>query len=357
MASETRTLLSLSNDQLSVALREAGGKPFHAKVLRKAVIERGVLEYAEITDLPARVRANLAETLPIFSGTLEGETVARDGTTKILIRFPAAGATSDTGADLSVETVHIPPHGSAKRDPGDRGATLCVSSQAGCPVACPFCASGLLGLARNLEAHEIVEQFLRGRAIGPLRRAVVMGIGEPLLNFENLQRALEVVRTEMGLGGRKITVSTVGFPNRLRRIAESKPRFQLAISLHTPDQEQRDELVPAMRGVPIEDVLSAGDFWFETTGREITYEYVLLGGTNDSPGHAARLAGALRGRRCSVNLIPYNPTPELPFARPEPTVAESFRDALVDSGLVATIRWSRGLDESAACGQLRLSAP
>lgn len=367
MRDEPRTLLRLTRDELEDVVREAGGKPFHAKVLRRAVVERGVLEYEAITDLPARVRANLAETLPIFSGRLEHETVARDGTTKILVRFPEGNTArrSRTGVastDVSVETVHIPPRRTSSdrtsgKDADDSGATLCVSSQAGCPVACPFCASGLLGLARNLEAHEILEQFLRGRAIGPLRRAVVMGIGEPLLNFENLRSALDVVREEMGLGGRKITVSTVGFPNRLRRIAESRPRFQLAISLHTPDQDQRDVLVPAMRGVPIEEVLGAGDFWFETTGREITYEYVLLGGTNDSPGHAERLADRLRGRRCSVNLIPYNPTPELPFARPAPAVAESFRDTLMERGIVATIRWSRGLDESAACGQLRLSAP
>jgi 23S rRNA (adenine2503-C2)-methyltransferase len=185
-----------------------------------------------------------------------------------------------------VEAVHIP-----SRDPASgKGATLCVSSQAGCPVGCPFCASGLEGLARNLEAHEIVEQLVRGRALGPVSRVVVMGIGEPLLNLPALTAALDVAHDELGLGARKVTVSTVGFPERLRRAARAGPRYQLAISLHTPDDEQRDELVPAMRGVPVEDVLAAGDDWFAVTGREVTYEVALLAGVNDSSGHAERLS-------------------------------------------------------------------
>lgn len=343
------SLLEADLASLSEFIVARGGKAFHAKVLRRAVLERGILDYDEITDLPAGLRAILNEELPIFSGRLVDELTASDGTHKLLIEFPGR---NEGDSPVSVETVHIPP-ARPERDP-TKGATLCVSSQAGCPVACPFCASGLLGLARNLKAHEIVEQYVRGRALGPLSRSVVMGIGEPLLNYAQLSSALDTVRDDMGFGGRKLTVSTVGFPDRLRRLAPEKPRFQLAISLHTPDQEQRDRLVPAMAGVPIEDVLAAGDHWFEQTGREVTYEYVLLGGENDSEGHAARLADRLRGRRCSVNLIPYNPTPELPFYRPESGGPERFRDALVEGGLIATIRWSRGLEGSAACGQLRL---
>ncbi len=352
------SLLALSKEALTEFVQSRGGKPFHGKILRRAVLEQGTLDYADITDLPARLRETLKEELPIFGGRLVDQCLASDGTKKLLLEFPGRpgrGPDAPPSKELSVETVFIPPHRSKDEDGTARGATLCVSSQAGCPVGCPFCASGLLGLERNLESHEILEQFVRGRAVGPLRRAVVMGIGEPLLNFENLNDALGVVREEMGLGGRKITVSTVGFPDRLRRAARGEPKFQLAISLHTPDQEQRDDLVPAMRGVPIEEVLAAGDDWFEQTGREITYEYVMLGGVNDTPRHAERLADRLRGRRCSVNLIPYNPTPELPFARPESGTPEGFRDDLLERGLIATIRWSRGLDGSAACGQLRLA--
>jgi 23S rRNA (adenine2503-C2)-methyltransferase len=246
--------------------------------------------------------------------------------------------------------VHIPP-----RDPkSPKGATLCVSTQVGCPVACPFCASGREGLVRNLTVHEIVEQYLRGRALGPLGRSVVMGIGEPLLNYENLRAALDLVHDGLGIGARKVTVSTVGFPERLKRIAPTKPRFQLAISLHTPFQEQRDELVPAMAGTPIEDVLSAGDFWFESTGREVTYEIVLLAGVTDTERHARALAERLAGRRATVNLIPFNPVDESGFGRPSARDVERFRAALQRAGLVATVRWSRGVENAAACGQLRM---
>lgn len=347
------SLFALSPADLAAFVEERGGKGFHAKVLRRNVLERGVLEYGAMTDLPAALRRRLEEDLPLFAGTLDAVREARDGTRKFLTRFP--GRREDSPS-LTVETVHIPPHRPVDADGAPRGATLCVSTQAGCPVGCPFCASGLLGLERNLAAHEILEQFLRGRALGPLRRAVVMGIGEPLLNIQNLVEALDLVREGMGLGARKITVSTVGFPDRLRRLADSAPRFQLAISLHTPFQDQRDELVPAMAGVPIDEVLAAGDHWFDVTGREVTYEYVLLGGVNDTPEHADALVACLRRRRCGVNLIPYNPTPELPYGRPASGAAEAFRDHLLAAGLVATIRWSRGLDGAAACGQLRLDA-
>ena len=199
------SLLALGPDALADFVAERGGQRFHAKALRRNVVARGVLDYASMTDLPAALRARLGEDLPIFSGRLGAVSEARDGTRKLLLSFSRGG---DAEGHLAVETVHIPPHKALDGDGSPRGATLCVSSQAGCPVGCPFCASGLLGLERNLEHHEILEQFIRGRDLGPLRRAVVMGIGEPLLNLENLERALDAVRDEMGLGARKITVST-----------------------------------------------------------------------------------------------------------------------------------------------------
>lgn len=337
------TLLALERDELERRVVALGGRPFHARVARRAVLERGVLDYRAISGLPAELRAALAQELPLLSARVVERRVARDRTTKLLVEFPPRA-----GRSATVELVHMP-----ARRPGAGGATLCVSSQSGCPVGCPFCASGLEGLARNLEAWEIVEQYALGRSLGPLSRSVVMGIGEPLLNLEALERALEVVRSEVGLGARRITVSTVGFPERVRRAARRDPRFQLAISLHTPDDAQRDELVPAMAGTPIEEVLAAGDDWFARTGREVTYEVALLGGVNDSNGHAERLAARLAGRRCSVNVIPFNPSADLPFTRPEPAAVEAFRARLAAGGTVATVRWSRGVEEAAACGQLR----
>ena len=343
------TLLALDAAELERFVVDRGGRPFHARVVRESVLEKGVLDYARMTSLPAALREHLAQDLPILSGREVDRTVAPDGTTKLLIEFPRRRQ-----EDATVEMVHMPSLYVGEDGDREGGATICVSTQVGCPIACPFCASGKLGLARNLEAHEILEQFLFGRAIGPVARSVVMGMGEPLLNYENLARALDAVHDEMGLGSRKITVSTVGFPDRLRRIAPTKPRFQLAISLHAVDQTLRDELVPAMSGVPVDDVLSAGDDWFERTGREVTYEIVLLAGVNDDAAHARAAAEKLRRRRCTVNLIPFNPVDPSPYRRPERASVEAFRHILEDEGIVATVRFSRGVESDAACGQLRI---
>lgn len=341
---ERATLLALSPAELEGRVTALGGRPFHARIARREVLARGVLDYAAMTSLPAALRGRLSEELPILAGVELERRQAPDRTTKLLIELPRRGA-----GEATVEAVFIP----SRKSAAGQGATLCVSTQIGCPVACPFCASGLLGLTRNLAAHEILEQYVRGRALGELSRSVVMGIGEPLLNYEALRAALEVVHAEMGLGARRITVSTVGFPERVRRAALSEPGHELAISLHTAFDEQRDELVPAMRGTPIEEVLAAGDAWFAATGREVTYEIVLMAGVTDTSAHAQELARRLAGRRCTVNLIPFNPVPESPFRRPAPEDVQSFQQSLETAGLVATVRWSRGLERDAACGQLR----
>ena len=344
MSGSPKGLFELSLEELKAQVVALGGKPFHAKILRKDVLAKGLLDAEPLTSLPAELRKALPGNIPVLVGTHLERSESSDGAIKLLTGFDREGLSQS-----SIETVYMPP----LKKGSQKGATVCVSTQAGCPVACPFCASGLGGLIRNLKAHEIVEQFVRARALGPISRAVVMGIGEPMLNLPALTEALDIVREGMPLGARKVTVSTVGFPDRVRRAAEDNPRYDLAISLHTPFQEQRDILVPAMAGVDIEEVLSAGDYWFEQTGREVTYEYVLMGGENDSPDHAANLVDRLGGRRSIVNLIPYNPSPELPYRRPKPHQVEGFRADLEAAGMVATVRWSRGLEESAACGQLR----
>ena len=343
------SLLALDAAELERFVVERGGRPFHARGARAAVLEKGVLDYERMTSLPAGLRACLAAELPVLSGREVERSTAADGTTKLLVEFAARRA-----EDATVEMVHMPSLYLDEEGEPEGGATLCVSTQVGCPIACPFCASGKLGLARNLEAHEILEQYVLGRAISPVSRSVVMGMGEPLLNYEALARALDAVHDEMRIGSRKVTVSTVGFPDRLRRIAPTKPRFQLAISLHSVFQEQRDELVPAMRGVPVDDVIAAGDDWFERTGREVTYEIVLLAGVNDGLDHARAVAAKLEGRRCTVNLIPFNPVDPSPYGRPSRAAIEAFRHALVASRVVATVRYSRGIESDAACGQLRV---
>jgi 23S rRNA (adenine2503-C2)-methyltransferase len=335
--------LSFSPGEALARVVELGGKPFHARVIQRELFENGVLSYAAMTGLSKELRARLEAELPLLSSSEKERVESNDGTVKLLIEL-ADGRT--------VETVHMPSFKKGK------GATLCVSTQVGCPVGCPFCASGLMGLDRNLEAHEILEQYLHGRTLGPIARSVIMGIGEPLLNYPALRTALERVNKDVGLGSRKVTVSTVGFPERLRRIAPEKPPFQLAISLHSPFDEERWELVPGMRGVTVEEILLAGDNWFEVTGREVTYEIVLLAGKNDTRSHAEALAKLLGQRRATVNLIPWNPIlgseSDGKWCRPSTPEADRFAEYLQENGIVATVRWSRGLGSDAACGQLRV---
>lgn len=346
-----RPLFDATLGELESFVTEHGGRPFHARVVHREVLERGVRDWQAMTGLSKDLRSALDDRFTILAGEEITRSEASDGAIKLLTGF---GPDAETRQRNSVETVFIPALKSK------RGATLCVSTQIGCPVRCPFCASGALGLARNLSSAEIIEQYLRGADLGPLSRSVVMGIGEPLLNYPALAAALAIVQPGIGLGTRKITVSTVGFPDRLRRIAEDDPPFQLAISLHTPFDDERDQLVPAMAGTAIKDVLEAGDYWFAKTGREITYEYVLLGGSNDSPAHADALVERLSGRRANVNLIPFNPIDPIDpinggnYARPDSYTVSEFQRALQQGGLVATVRWSRGVEADAACGQLRI---
>ena len=306
-------LLALPRKEFEERILDWGGRPFHGRVLRREVLTRGVLDPLEMTGLPLALRQRLAAAGGLLPGREVQRITAKDGTVRMLVSLDEAQLPDgDAPGEQTIETAYIPV---TKRD-SDKGASLCVSTQAGCPVGCPFCASGKLGLARNLSAAEIVAQFARGRALGPLGRCVVMGIGEPFLNLPALLEALAIVRDEVGIGGRKTTVSTVGFPERLDRAAAQQPPFQLAISLHTVDDALRARLVPAMADTPVAAVLAAGDRWFERTGREVTYEIVLLEDVNDSAAQADLLARALSGRRCSVNLIPFNSVSESGYAHP-----------------------------------------
>ena len=264
-----------------------------------------------MSNLSKPLRSWLDQQAIIYSSEVTRESASEDGTRKLLLSWPDGTA---------VETVWIPAEGRN---------TVCVSTQVGCPVGCRFCASGLDGLQRNLTAGEIVEQALRVRGrIGEvssqhdsaerLSNVVVMGMGEPLANYEQLVKALRIINAPWGLaiGARKITVSTVGLPKQIRRLAGEDLQISLALSLHAPDDELRRELVPWARGVTIADLIDACRYYFETTGREITLEYVLLEGVNMRPEHAAELARIAKRLRANVNLLRYNPVPGLPFARP-----------------------------------------
>ena len=247
---------------------------------------------------------------------------------------------------------------------GDR-TTLCVSTQVGCPVGCVFCASGMFGVRRNLTSGEIVEQVLHARRrLAPERRLtnlVVMGMGEPMLNLDALLPALQRIHDPAGLdmGARRITVSTSGYPRQMERFAAADPSYNLAVSLHAADDTLRKHLVPSATH-PVDEIVTAAHRYFGQKGREVTYEVVLLEGTNDRPQDAAALVDVLAKLPCTVNLIPWNPVAEIVahagLRRPPSHRVDAFAEGLRRGGLKVTVRRQRGADRSAACGQLRLRA-
>ena len=239
-----------------------------------------------------------------------------------------------------------------------RGVTLCVSSQAGCGMACVFCATGTLGLTRNLKADEIVAQVLHMLETtgwdDPGFNIVFMGMGEPLANYAQVMKAIRVLNAEEGLnvGARRITVSTVGLVPQMHQLAREGLQLGLALSLHATTDELRDRIVPLNRRYPLRELVRAAEYYATTTGRRITLEYILLAGVNDHKGDAERLAEIANSLPCKVNLIPYNPVPQLPWQRPSDEAIQRFADWLFPRCPAVTLRWSQGGDIFAACGQL-----
>jgi 23S rRNA (adenine2503-C2)-methyltransferase len=238
--------------------------------------------------------------------------------------------------------------------------TACVSSQVGCPVGCKFCASGINGVKGSLSAAQIVEQvFHLNLALKPAREritnVVLMGMGEPLANYANVVSAIRILHDPQGfnIGARRITLSTVGVPQRMRQLAEEGLPINLAISLHAPTESLRRELIPWAEHFPLEEILDAARCYFRKTGREVTLEYILLAGVNDRPDHAKQLARLSRTLRANVNLIRYNEVADLPFRRPKSGDVVHFQEILREAGVNAHVRKSRGRDIDAACGQLR----
>jgi len=304
---------------------------------------RDLLPIEEMTTLPKGLRAQLAEALPLALG-LDVESVADRGTTVKWLWSLAGGA--------AVETVlmHYP-----------RRTTVCVSSQAGCAMACGFCATGQAGFERNLTTGEIVEQVVRaGRtARGSGRRlanVVFMGMGEPMANYDRTWEAVERLHDAMGLSARHLTVSTVGIIPGIRRLATERLPVNLAVSLHAANDELRDELVPINRRYPLGDLMDACRAYLDAKGRRVSFEWALIDGTNDRPRDAAELAALARPLGAHVNLIPLNPTPGYPTKGTSAAGVRAFRAALVDRGVNATVRQNRGTAIDAACGQLRATA-
>ena len=326
------------------------GQPsFRGRQLHEWLYSRGVHDVAAITVLPQawrdRLREREVEAGQSLIGRLEEvhRRVASDGTTKLLL---------GTRDGLRLETVGIPSE--------DR-LTVCVSSQVGCPMACLFCATGKEGLARSLALHEIVDQVLSVREAMERRptHVVFMGMGEPLLNMEVVLEAMAVFCRDLGMAQRQITLSTVGVPGTLPKLAErahqvlGRAQFTLAVSLHAPDQRLREELIPTAWAYPLDHLLADCRQYALQTSRRVSFEYILLAGVNDAPAQAEALARLLRGFQSHVNLIPYNPIDEELFERPTPQSVNRFRQVLLDQSIAVSVRASRGLDQDAACGQLR----
>ncbi|HPF39913.1 MAG TPA: 23S rRNA (adenine(2503)-C(2))-methyltransferase RlmN [Phycisphaerae bacterium] len=335
-------LLDLTPDDLAVALKEMGEPGYRAKQILQWVYERNASSWDEMTNLSKPLRERMAERFTIFSSEVVRRAASTDGTVKLLLRWPD-GATS--------ECVMIPT---------EKSKTACVSSQVGCPVGCRFCASGLDGLQRNLSTGQIIEQALYARrealAAGDrLSNIVFMGLGEPLANYDNVIGAVEIINADwgLGIGARKITISTVGLPKQIRKLAHEGYQVNLALSLHAPNDALRAELIPWAEKISIRELTSACAEYFQMTGREITLEYTLLAGTNDSEANARELSGFVKRLRCNVNLLRYNPVESLPYRRPSAEAAHAFQERLRALGVNAHIRKSRGKDIDAACGQLR----
>jgi len=336
------TLPLVGRDRAALeALAVSLGQPaYRGRQLARRLYGHGARSFAEMPDLPAAFRARLAETAPVGRSEVRLRRESGDGCVKLLLAFPDG---------KEIETVVLPYP--------DR-VSVCISSQVGCPVGCVFCATATLGFARNLTAGEMVDQVLTAREHAGGRRVshvVVMGMGEPLLNYEALVAALRLLHDEVGLSYRHLTVSTAGHVPGIRRLAEEGLPITLALSLHAPNDALRATLIPMSRKWGVQAVMEAVADYTNTTGRRVTLEYLLLAGVNDEDRHARELAALCRGLIAHVNLIPWNPADSFTrFAAPDGGRVRRFREALAAAGVTVTQRLERGQDIAAACGQLAL---
>ncbi len=338
------TLHELTLAELEERLAAEGLPRYRARQVYHWAYERLAASYEEMTVLPKDLRARLAERLPLTTLARVREAVADDGETiKLLFR------TFD-GEHIETVLMFYP----------DR-TTVCVSCQVGCAVGCAFCATGMMGLTRNLTAGEMVSQVVeaarlaraRGRA---LTNIVMMGMGEPFQNYAATMKLVQILHEPEGMdfGARRITLSTSGLVPFIDRLAEEPYQVKLAVSLHAPSDDLRSRLVPLNRRYPVGELIAACRRYVKRTGRRVTFEYCLIKGVNDSDETALALARLVQGLLCHVNVIPLNPTPAAPFERPEPERIERFAEILRARGIPATVRYSRGVDIAAACGQLRV---
>ncbi len=337
-------LLDFDAERLAGFFTEIGEKPFRARQVMRWIHQFGQAEFENMSDLSKDLRTKLISSALVQAPSVMADSTAIDGTRKWLL---------SVGAANGIETVFIPETG--------RG-TLCVSSQVGCALECAFCSTGRQGFNRNLTVAEIIGQlWWANRALGATPRGervisnvVMMGMGEPLANFDNVVSAMKIMLDDYGYGlsRRRVTLSTSGMVPAIDRLAEQLP-VALAVSLHAPDDELRDRLVPINKKYPLKELMAACKRYIKVAPRDfVTFEYVMLDGVNDSVEQAKQLVALVKGVSCKFNLIPFNPFPDSGFERSSPERIGAFRDVLMRAGLVTTTRKTRGDDIDGACGQL-----
>jgi len=344
-----RPLHSLTMEDLKATLADLGQPAFRAKQIMEWTYQREkrVESWEGMKNLPSSLKASLAEKHPLRMPEVITVSGSKDTTRKLLLRLH--------DGEL-IETVLIPASPALYGEESDR-RTLCVSSQVGCAYGCKFCASGLDGWKRHLSADEIVSQVLLAEKISGERinNLVFMGMGEPMANYTNFMLAVGILNAPwgVGLGARKMTVSTSGLVPRIRDLADQPLQIRLAISLHGASDDVRSQIMPVNKKHPVAELMDACSYYSERKKQMITFEYILIEGVNDAPSEARLLAERARGLRAKINLIPYNTVEGLPWKRPSEEAQEEFLRILRDRGIAATIRREKGHDIDAACGQLR----
>lgn len=332
-------LIGKSLDELRALVKEMGEPAFRAEQLHQWLYVKCVRQFDEMTNLKKAFRDKLAERFQIGSLVIDQKEASQDGTVKYLFRLP-------DGKVVESVLMYFEERGTY---------AMCLSTQVGCAVNCGFCATAKLGFMRNLSVSEIVEQYVYVQADSgkEVRNIVFMGQGEPMLNYDNLMRSIEILNRSAEVGMRHITISTSGIVPRIYDLAKQDMQLTLAISLHAPDNATREAIMPINRKWPLEELMPALHHYVDTTNKRLTIEYILLAGINDQPGHAHELGKLLQGLKCNVNLIPYNPIGDsYGYKRPSNNAIHRFREALSGYGKKVTVRVERGVDIAAACGQL-----
>lgn len=340
---EKINLKGLNLAEIAAQMAALGEKPYRAHQIYQWLYQKNVTDWTQMSNISAPLRTELANRFEITSVRLKDTRASQvDGSVKFLFELNDGNL---------VEAVYMPE---------ERRRTVCLSSQAGCPIGCVFCATGIMGLKRNLTAGEIVDQllFINAAMPSPVTNVVFMGMGEPFLNYENVMRAAQIFNSELGpeLSARHITISTCGIIPAINRFIAEDQRYKLAISLTATTDDQRDQLIPVNRKYPLADLLKTAREYTRKSRRRLTFEYILMAGVNDTSADARRLVKLLNPIPCKLNLIPYNENPQFPFRAPTEEHLNEFIRAIYHAPFAVTVRRSKGLDIAAACGQLYVAS-